>query len=93
MSEVHNVANRMNKAKNRRASGSAVEKGKTTAESKALEKVNTTTAVQKAASEAELLAAGQKFFCESLGVSDPEVATVLVNQVKQRKRIRITVAE
>jgi hypothetical protein len=52
-------------------------------EPKALEKVNTTTAVQKAASEAELLAAGQKFFCESLGVSDPEVATVLVNQVKQ----------
>jgi hypothetical protein len=56
-------------------------------EPKALEKVNTTTAVQKAASEAELLAAGQKFFCESLGVSDPEVATVLVNQVKQLQAV------
>jgi hypothetical protein len=39
--------------------------------------------VQKASSEAELQAAVQKFFCESLGLEDQELAVVLVNQVKQ----------
>jgi hypothetical protein len=80
-------ADRAKKARKHQHDSVVPAERKTAMEPKALAKVNTTTAVQKAASEAELLAAGQKFFCESLGVSDPEVAAVLVNQVKQLQAV------
>jgi hypothetical protein len=82
MSTVHNVANRKNmKKNNRRAPQSAVEKAKTTAEPKALYKVNA--AAQKRSTIAERLEESEALTCKMLGLEDPELAQALIKQVKQ----------
>lgn len=93
MSKLHNLVSRKNK-KNRRVPHTTAVETKATAEQQALQKLNTTTAVQKVASRTELITAAEQQISQAAGVNDLGLAAVILSQAKEAGwcRPEITVA-